>query len=175
MTEEKDTQEFVQLFVGFQRSVYGYINTIVANVNDADEIFQETSLVLWKKRVDFDPDADFLPWACGIARQVARNHRAKKGRDRHWFSEAFLEQIAVARTEQSEWLDTALKGLGDCLGKLSDDQRNLLEMRYGGKCSIEQLSVQLKHPANAIYQRLHRIRQRLHDCIKLRLRKEASS
>jgi RNA polymerase sigma-70 factor, ECF subfamily len=175
MTEEKDTQEFVQLFVGFQRSVYGYINTIVANVNDADEIFQETSLILWKKRDEFDPDAEFLPWACGIARQVARNSRAKKGRDRHWFSEAYLEQLAVARSDRSDWLEAATKSLRECLGRLSDEQRQLLELRYDGNRSIEQVAEQVNRPANSIYQRLHRIRQRLYACVQFGLRKEASS
>jgi RNA polymerase sigma-70 factor, ECF subfamily len=174
MPDDQGTSEFVELFVCFQRAVYGYILTIVANVNDADEIFQETSLILWKKRDDFDPNADFLPWACGIARQVARNHRAKQGRDRHWFSEPFLEQLAVARSDRSEWLDSALKSLGECLDRLSDNQRRLLELRYAGKLSIERVAEQLKYPANAIYQRLHRIRQRLHDCVQFALRKENS-
>ena len=175
MTEENSTSEFVELFVRYQRAVFGYILTIVANVNDADEIFQEASIVLWKKREEFNPNADFLPWACGVARQVARNQRAKKGRDRHCFSEPFLEQLAIARSERSEWLDSALKNLGDCLDRLSDDQRRLLELRYGGQYSIKEVSEQLNYPPNAIYQRLHRLRQLLHDCVQFGLRREASS
>jgi RNA polymerase sigma factor (sigma-70 family) len=64
--------------------------------------------------------------------------------------------------------------LGECLERLSDNQRRLLELRYGEKFSIESVAEQLKYPANAIYQRLHRIRQRLYDCVQFALRKESS-
>lgn len=176
MAEEKVASQFVEHFVRFQRSVYGYIQTIVPNVNEADEIFQETSLVLWKKRDDYDPKFAFLPWACGIARKVAGNHRAKHGRDRHSFSfsEAFLEQLATARASRSEWLETAIKSLQDCLKRLRDDQRSLLRLRYESRRSIEQVAQQMNCSSNTVYQRLHRIRHRLHDCVRFRLRKEAS-
>lgn len=175
MAEETVASQFLELFVHYQRSVYGYILTIVANVHEADEVFQETSLVLWKKREEYDPEHAFLRWACGVARQVARNHRAKKGRDRHCFSESFLEELAVARSDRSEWLDSALKLLRECLGRLDDDQRKLLRLRYGGEHTVDQLAAQLKCPANTLYQRLHRIRQRLYNCVQVGLRREASS
>lgn len=164
--------EFVELFVRHQRAVYGYILTISPNIQDVDEVFQETSLVLWKKRDEFNTGLPFFPWACGVARQVARNHRAKKARDRHWFSEELQERISEARAEHSDWLDAALKSLADCLGKLTDDERHLLHLRYDGPCSVEQIAQGMNRPANSIYQRLHRIRRRLYDCVNSRLRKE---
>lgn len=177
MAEEKVAPQFIELFVRYQRSVYGYIQSIVPNINEADEIFQETSLVLWKKREDFDHDLEFLPWACGVARKVAGNHRAKHGRDRHSFSfsEAFLEQLATVRANRSEWLESALAALGDCLGRLRDDQRLLLQMRYNHQNSIDQVAEQMNCTSNTIYQKLHRIRQRLYDCVRFGMKKGTSS
>jgi RNA polymerase sigma-70 factor (ECF subfamily) len=176
MAEEKVASQFVELFVRHQRAVYGYIQTIVPNVNEADEIFQETSLVLWKKRDDYDSTLEFLPWACGIARKVAGNHWAKNGRDRHSFSfsDSFLEQLATVRASRSEWLEAAMTALHDCLARLRDDQRLLLQMRYNNRNSIDQVAQQMNCSSNTVYQRLHRIRQRLYDCVRYGMRKEAS-
>ena len=37
------------MFVKNQRRIYGYILTVVPDCNEADDLFQQTSLVLWEK------------------------------------------------------------------------------------------------------------------------------
>jgi len=36
---------------------------MVRNAADADDVLQETNLVLWRKTADFDPAREFMPWA----------------------------------------------------------------------------------------------------------------
>ena len=102
---------FVALFVENQRRIYGYILTVVPDCNEADDLFQQTSLVLWEKAGEFRPEGDFVRWACGVAFNVIRNYRVKKRRDRHCFSEEMMAQLAEVRAEKSEWLEAALAGL----------------------------------------------------------------
>ena len=84
---------FVALFVKNQRRIYGYILTVVPDCNEADDLFQQTSLVLWEKAGEFRPEGDFVRWACGIAFNVIRNYRVKKRRDRHCFSDEMMAQL----------------------------------------------------------------------------------
>ena len=103
---------FVALFVKNQRRIYGYILTVVPDCNEADDLFQQTSMVLWEKASEFRADGDFVRWGCGIAHNLIRNWRVKRGRDRHCFSDAMMDRIAAVRATKSEWLDSALAALG---------------------------------------------------------------
>jgi DNA-directed RNA polymerase specialized sigma24 family protein len=66
-------RSFAERFLCDQHRLYGYIATLVPSRADAEDIFQETSLLLWEKWCEFDQDRDLMPWACGIAHNVVRN------------------------------------------------------------------------------------------------------
>jgi RNA polymerase sigma-70 factor, ECF subfamily len=161
---------FVALFVKNQRRIYGYILTVVPDCNEADDLFQQTSLVLWEKAGEFRPEGDFVRWACGIATNIIRNYRVKKRRDRHWFSDEMMARIADVRAERSEWLERALAALGTCMKELAPLDRELLGLCYEGQRSIRQVSEDLGRTENSVYQRLHRIRVKLLDCIEQKSR-----
>ena len=94
-TNRTDCEDFVQRFVGVQARLYGYIATLVPSRADADELFQQTSLVLWRKHEEFDPSRDFLRWACGIAHNLIRNFRKQHRRGRApKYSEEFMFPVA---------------------------------------------------------------------------------
>ena len=149
-----DHASFVALFVKNQRRIYGYILTVVPNCNEADDLFQQTSLVLWEKAAEFRPEGDFVRWACGVALNVIRNYRVKKRRDRHWFSYEMMARIADVRAEKSEWLDRMSAALGACMDELAPFDRELLVLvtRASGRsetCPKTWLDRELRPPALA--------------------------
>ena len=158
------------MFVKNQRRIYGYILTVVPDCNEADDLFQQTSLVLWEKAGEFRPEGDFVRWANGIAMNIIRNYRVKKRRDRHWFSDEMMARIAEVRAEKSEWLERALAALGTCMDDLAPLDRELLVLCYEGRQSIRRVSEDLGRTENSVYQRLHRIRAKLLDCIERKTR-----
>jgi RNA polymerase sigma-70 factor, ECF subfamily len=166
---------FVALFVKHQRRIYGYILTVVGDCNEADDLFQQTSLVLWEKSGEFRPDGDFVHWACGIAFNIIRNYRVKQRRDRHCFSDDMMAQIADVRSKKSEWLETSLTALGTCMDDLDAFDQRLVGLCYDANQTIRQVSESLGRTENSIYQRLHRIRSRLFDCIQKKTHGRASS
>ncbi len=172
MPREHDPS-FVELFVKNQRRVYGYIMTVVPDCNEADDLFQQTSMVLWEKAGEFRPDGDFLCWACGIAHNVVRNWRVKKRRDRHCFSDELVSRIAQVYSEKSAWLEEALAALGKCMDEIEPFDRQLLDLCYKGDRSIREISQELGRTEAAVYQRLYRVRARLLDCIQQQTREEA--
>lgn len=174
MTPEHDPS-FVELFVKNQRRIYGYIMTVVPNCNEADDLSQQTSMVLWEKSDEFRSDADFVRWGCGIAHNIIRNWRVKRGRDRHCFSDEILARIAAVRVEKSEWLDGALAALGICMEDLKPVERELLNLCYSDGNSIRQISMDIGRTEGSVYQHLHRIRAKLFNCIEGKARERASS
>src|SRR5262249_7089766 len=70
-----------------QTRLYGYIHSLVRDLNDADDLYQQTALILWKKFGEFDRQRSFFSWACGIARLEVANFLRSRGRQRLYFSD----------------------------------------------------------------------------------------
>ena len=49
------SRQFAQQFVLHQDRIYGYIVTMPPNRQDAEDVFQQTSLILWQAWDEFDP------------------------------------------------------------------------------------------------------------------------
>ena len=63
---------FIERFVRSQDRIYAYVATVLPNRTDAEEVFQQTSLVLWQKWRELGPSRDFVRWACGMAHHEVR-------------------------------------------------------------------------------------------------------
>ena len=51
----------------------GYIYALVHNMNDAEDIYQQTSVILWRKFEEYEAESDFFRWASIIARYEVLN------------------------------------------------------------------------------------------------------
>ena len=52
---------FLQLFLAHERRIYSYILALVPVWADADDLLQQTSVVLWQKLDQFEPGTNFQP------------------------------------------------------------------------------------------------------------------
>ena len=160
---------FAELFVRNENRVYRYILTLVPNAADADELFQQTGLTIWKRWEEFDPARDFSRWACGIAHNLVRNFVRKHERRQVALSPELLDAIGALRLEREELLEERREALGACLDKLPPDQRNLLEDFYLGDRNAGERAGRQGRTPNLLYKILRKIRRVLHDCITLSL------
>ena len=69
------TEEFMRLFTHHQRHVYGYIRGLVPSLVEAEEVLQQTNLLLWEKFDQFQPGTNFRAWACKVAYLTVLKHR----------------------------------------------------------------------------------------------------
>jgi RNA polymerase sigma-70 factor (ECF subfamily) len=165
--------EFVQLFTKFQRRIYLFILFKVPHPFEADEIFQETNLVIWRKCDQFQMGTNFLAWACQIATFEVLKFRDRNRRDKHYFSNEFIEQVGEAALDDAEHLEERRNALVACLGKLREKDRELIQYRYTPGETGKNLACRLGRPANSVYQSLGRIRRTLLECINRRLQAES--
>ena len=97
-------EEFVAHLGMAQHAVHAFVLRLVPHWNDAEEIMQETNIVLWRKFHEFDPGTDFVRWACQVAYfEVLKWHRARS-RDRLRLGEDVLNQLSdelLVEPEQS--------------------------------------------------------------------------
>src|SRR5262245_7286487 len=82
------TEAYVRLFSQHEALVRGLLMTLIPNRSECDDLFQRTSIVLWRKFGDFQPGTNFGAWACQIAKHEVRNYVRARSRDRLHFSDA---------------------------------------------------------------------------------------
>src|SRR5687768_7984588 len=87
-------ERFMRLFLRVERRVYGLIVAMTANFNDADDILQETTAVMWRKFDEFKPGTDFAAWALSIARWQVMAHRKRYAVGRSRLSDQTVEALA---------------------------------------------------------------------------------
>lgn len=167
-----DSGRFVQLFAQHQRGIHAYICTLVPNRVDADDVMQETSLVLWRKWEEFDRQRDFIRWACGIAFNEVLKLRRRVATRRYFFNEALLEQLSAEVIQESDSLERRQAALAGCMKKLGPRDRQLIEHRYRTKTTARQVADELGRPASTVYKALARIRDALYNCVERRLAQE---
>jgi RNA polymerase sigma-70 factor (ECF subfamily) len=173
MDASQQHEQFVEQYVRCQDRIYAYVATQLPNRADAEEVFQQTSLVLWKKWQQFDLGRDFVAWACGMAHHEVRNFlRKHKARGRVYLSEDALEAVAQARLEAQDALEARRQALRHCLDRLEPGRRALLERCYAGPDSIKTIAEGRGQPPNVLYMTLKRLRRLLFDCVSRTLRAE---
>lgn len=161
---DESREAFVQLLTGAQTRLFGYITTLLGDVNDASNVLQQTNMVLWRKADQFSSGTDFHAWALKIAYYQTLAHLRDRKRDRHVFDEVLVQQLASRCSETDE--DERRLALRHCLGHLSEDQLDLLRQRYGPGRSILEIAKQRRKSASAIKMALCRLRQSLARCIE---------
>jgi RNA polymerase sigma-70 factor (ECF subfamily) len=163
LTDEQ--RHFAELFARCQNRIYAFVLSIEPSPAAAEEIFQETVVVLWEKWAEFDAARDFAPWACGIARNVALRFWEKRQRRFAPLSSAAVD-VVCEEFEAAESLHAArLTAMEECLQALPAKQRALLEDRYARRETIRQVAQRTGQSANALYQKLRRLRRALQECI----------
>ena len=164
--------DFHDLFVENQRRVFGYILTLLPKLDDAKEVFQATSVVIFKKADQFVQGTDFAKWACQIAHFEVCNYRRKRHKEFLVLDTEVLESIAAKQAAGVENVDYRQAALRQCLGKLNADDRQLIEARYRRNVTARQLAAEMSRPADNVYKALQRIRRRLQQCIERTLAAE---
>src|SRR5262249_3119582 len=143
--------KFVALFARYQSRVYGYVRTLLPNHSDAEEVFQQTVLILWRKWNDYDASRDFVAWACGIAHLETRNFLRKHERRNEYLSDEVLESLAATQHESQAWLEARRSALAACLEKLLPRERKILDASYGAATSLREAAPQLGITENVLY------------------------
>ena len=128
--ETESRKRLMVLITRHQRQVFSYIYALVPNRADAEDLLQETSLVICEKFHEFKEGTDFVAWACQIAFWRVRYSRQKFVRSKVVFNQEIVDVVAQTAGEMCGELDDRHVALGRCLQKLHPRDRELLLARY---------------------------------------------
>ena len=166
------SRQFTENLRRSHRQIFGYIFALLRNLEDTQDVFQQTSLVLWDRFDEFQPGTNFAGWACKVAQFKVRDFLKSRRRYEAHLSEAFAMRLASLQAEISpEELELRNGALAECLEKLPKQQREILNNCYS-EAPIAQAAIRLGRPVRSLYNSLRRIRESLLDCIERTLARE---
>jgi len=169
------SKQLMLLMTQHQRRIFGYIYTLVPDRHDAQDILQETSVVICEKFDQFRPGTDFAAWACQIAYWEVRRARQKFARSKVVFNQEVVDAIAETAAELLPEMSARHEALAKCLAKLHPRDRELLLTRYEPGSGVEEAAQRSGRSLVAAYKALGRLRKLLLDCVTNQLSLEGAT
>jgi RNA polymerase sigma-70 factor (ECF subfamily) len=159
--------EFARYLAENQARLYGFIHSLVPDVAHADDIYQQTALILWNKFDQFDRSRSFFAWACGIARLEVANFVRARDRQRLYFSSDLNLLLVEAYEEMTDReLEDRRDALSHCVSRLRPADRQLLTECYIEPGGVRAAADRRSRSTHSVYNSLRRIRQTLLACIE---------
>jgi len=167
--------EYLQLVTRHQAAIHGYIRSLAPGI-DAEDVLQETNIVLWEKASSYERGTHFKAFAFRVA--YLKTLEALRARRReHWlhFDSELLEAIAEQRSDEEENIPGRQHALRRCLEKLGDSDRQLIHARYTERRTVREIARDLDRTEGALQQLFFRLRNALRTCIERTLAREGGA
>ncbi len=168
-SDAESSKRLMLLMVQHQRQIFSFIYSLAPDRHDAEDLLQETSLVICEKFGEFKPGTNFLAWACQIALWRVRAARQKFARSKIMFDDEVLERVAQTSVNLQGELDVRHQALERCLQKLPVGEREFVMARYGSGGSVAEAAKRSGRSLVAAYKALGRIRKLLLNCVNRQL------
>lgn len=166
-------ERFEELFEVHQSRLYSYVYALVRDANDAQDVFQQATTVLWKKFDEFEAGTNFFAWAATVSRYEALKFFEYRDRDDVYFAHDVMEQLAVdAEAIGNELVEARRMALGQCLKRLSEPDAKLVNIHYEHNLGSRQIAEVLGRSSASVCNSLRRIRELLLECIRRQMREE---
>ncbi|MBI4624297.1 MAG: sigma-70 family RNA polymerase sigma factor [Verrucomicrobia bacterium] len=166
MPSDPRHDQFLRLFLSCQPRIFAYIRSLVFSRADADDVLQETALVLWEKFDQYEPGTHFDRWAYRIAHFQILAHRQNKARDRLQFGDHLIERLADEMVAEGDRHEASHDALTQCLAKLPEGDRDLIRQRYRPGGTNRDVAQATGRSESVISRALNRIRTALLLCIE---------
>ncbi len=126
---------------------YRLFRHLGADAGDAEDLCQEFFMTIYRAGGSFSQERDFMPWAYAIARNI---YLKEAGRAAKVKIIPLFEWIAAKNThDEDENID-----ISRLLAKLSNEKREVFELKHFGGLKFDQIAQILKIPAGTAKSRM---------------------
>ncbi|WP_235207762.1 MULTISPECIES: sigma-70 family RNA polymerase sigma factor [unclassified Alteromonas] len=155
---------FATLFESEKQRLYSYIYAFVLDKAAADDIFQETSVILWKEFETFEQGTSFRKWSNTIVFNCVRTYRRQQKKLVLGLSDELFEQL-ISSSSHQENSDEKWRILQHCVSHLSDSAYQLYFGFYIENLSAQALADKTGRSIFGIRKSIHLLRRTLFDCV----------
>lgn len=167
MQSDEKTERFVSLLASNQHRILAFIQSIVFNRADSEDIMQDTSTIMWRKFDEYKPGTDFTAWGITIAKFRILEHKKKK--KTFFLSDETLLLLANQSETMVPELEMRFEALEHCIKKLNSTDLKLLDLRFSSHYSAKDIANRVGTTLNMVYRHMSRIKSLLIHCVKKQL------
>lgn len=163
-----DQEAFADLYDAASGRVYGVVRRVVRDPARSEEVTQEVFTDVWRTASRFDPErGEAMSWILTIAHRRAvdcvRSVQASRDRDEHVGRHDHVREFdAVSEKVQT---DAEHERVRDALQRLTDLQREAVELAYYGGYTYREVAELLDVPLGTIKTRMRDGMIRLRDAL----------
>ncbi len=165
MGSPQTTDALPVLIVQYRRALLGYILAIVRNHHLAEDVYQETLMVLARQWAGYDAVHSFVSLAREVARRQALAALRRDQRAPLLLSDEALDALDTA-FDSTAGSEPPVAALDHCLERVPPFWKSIVRMRYWEAASVTEIAAALGRSVNTISVTLNRTRLRLADCIR---------
>ncbi len=164
---EGDSIAFEHLFNRYRDPIYQlYIQRTGGNVEDTNDLLQETFVKVFLKLNSYNPEYTFGRWIYTIARNTFIDY-ARRRRDETISIERVGAAMGALPAPDSPTPEERMISYQDAaqfelfLSKMSPRYRKLIELRFFREFSYKEIAEQLNLPIGTVKTQIHRAREQL--------------
>lgn len=167
--EQNRAETFLAFYAQNHSRLSALVHTLVPCWQDAEEIVQDSLVVLWRKFDEFDPKTSFFAWAAKVAQYEVLSYRRKHQARIVVLSDEILQAVAQTAVDQLDDMELHQEVLEGCIKKLGDPDREIVNLRYRDGGNIQSTADALNRSTGHVQRILRKIRSKLLRCIHLKL------
>jgi RNA polymerase sigma-70 factor (ECF subfamily) len=151
-------------------SLTAFLRASVEDRAAADDLFQETMLIAWRKIGEYDRTRPFGAWLRGIARRLVLAYYRTAAKATAFSNEHVLDyldrRMAEIERQPGDTLDEKIAALRDCIERLAPLYQEPIELHYRQCKTTEWIAEHLATTKDAVQKRLQRARVQLAECLE---------
>ena len=165
-----DQDAFRKLVERHAQRVYSFLRRRVSSDEDASDLAQEVFVTVYTSLSRLRNDAGFGGWLLGITRNQWKMYLRRAEKRELPSDELDDEQSPEPDAEEHLRLESLKRLVGDLVGKLTLDQREVVELFYWDGLTYDEISTALDLPKTTVKSRLHEARRSLKGTLHRSLR-----
>lgn len=165
-------ESFLKLYRANEKHIFRFILALLPNYSVAEDIMQDTMLVMWKKFHQYEPGTNFAAWGMQVGRFAVMQFQRKIRSGIVRFDSNALEKIIEHEAVLREKEDAYSEALEECVKQLKEKSKRIISLRYVDNMKIVDIAVKIGKNLNSTYQTVSRIHQSLMKCVVQRLGQE---
>ena len=154
-----DAAAFEQLFARHAPRLGAVLRRGGLDREEARELLQQTFLVVWRSRRDYDPDRAFQPWVTTIALNLKRDRLRRHRRSPLVPGEGPAFEQAARPPGQERVLQA--QEVREAVARLPEGRREVVELHWLGGLSMAEVGEALGTSTGAVKVRAHKAYKQL--------------
>jgi RNA polymerase sigma-70 factor (ECF subfamily) len=155
--QEGKIAAFEELFGRYRNPIYGFFRRRLNNISRAEDMTQETFIVVLRATERYEPRAKFRTYLYAVALKLLWTERRREARESRASGDA-EDLPSRADSAAAVWIR-------DAVGRLDADHREVLMLREYEQLSYEEIASLLEIPVNTVRSRLFRARGELKELL----------